>query len=360
MKSIRLEHLTKSYDKKAAANAVDGVDLEIRPGEFFFLLGPSGCGKTTLLRLIAGMIAPTSGKIFLGDDDVTEQSVQERRTAMVFQNYALWPHMTVQENVEFGPKMQKLPKPQRQAIAWENLSRIQMADYQDRKPNQLSGGQQQRVALARALAARPDVLLLDEPLSNLDAQLRLHMRSELTALIKQMSMTAVYVTHDQKEALSMADRIAVMRDGKVMQTGSPLELYNHPRTKFIAEFLGEANLCFGHIARRNDSLVLDNGHYALAIAALPSVLGQARTCCIRPERILIQSPGQEYAKAGYNVLPAQVDKVFYLGDQCQYICCLADGTHWKVNALSRQNPMFRAGDDVRLLIDPEAPAVLEA
>jgi len=225
MIDIKLQNLARSFGSgHSAVRAVDDVSLTIPAGEFFFLLGPSGCGKTTLLRMIAGLIEPTDGRVLFGDRDLTFVPMEQRNVAMVFQNYALWPHMTVQDNVEFGPKMQGKARPVRQEIAAAKLGLVQMEAYGPRKPNQLSGGQQQRVALARALAAQSSCLLLDEPLSNLDARLRQHMRVELRQLVKSTGVTAIYVTHDQAEALSMADRIAVMNAGRVVQVGTPQEL----------------------------------------------------------------------------------------------------------------------------------------
>ena len=244
MTTIRMEGMTKVFGSGAASvKAVNDISLEVQPGELFFLLGPSGCGKTTLLRMVAGMDTPTSGTVWFGDREVTHAAIEQRGTAMVFQNYALWPHMTVQRNVEFGPKMHGYSRRKREEVAQRALLRTKMQEYSQRKPNQLSGGQQQRVAIARALATGAKVLLLDEPLSNLDAQLRLHMREELLGLIKSSSITALYVTHDQKEAISMADRIAVITAGQVAQIGRPDEVYDRPQTRFVAEFLGEANIC---------------------------------------------------------------------------------------------------------------------
>jgi len=221
--------------------AVDAVSLSIPSGALFFLLGPSGCGKTTLLRMIAGFTFPSEGRILFDAADMSQTPPHLRDTGMVFQSYALWPHMTVAENVAFGLDSRKVKNPQRAQRIEQALAMVQLQDLADRKPNQLSGGQQQRVALARALAIRPSCLLLDEPLSNLDAKLRLEMRSEIRRIVKQSGTTAIYVTHDQKEALSMADGIAVMNAGKLQQDGTPADLYRKPRTRFVANFIGESN-----------------------------------------------------------------------------------------------------------------------
>ncbi len=250
---ITIQSLTKTYKSRHAphgglVHAVHNASLTIAPGELFFLLGPSGCGKTTLLRMIAGFIEPDPtpkdkpGSIHFADRDVTHTPPNKRNTAMVFQSYALWPHMTVAQNVAFGLNVRKTPAEDRDRRVTEALEAVQLAEYAARKPNELSGGQQQRVALARALVIRPDVLLLDEPLSNLDAKLRADLRAQVRTICKSAGITSVYVTHDQQEALSMADRIAIMRLGRIEQIATPKDLYTRPRTAFVATFLGDANI----------------------------------------------------------------------------------------------------------------------
>jgi iron(III) transport system ATP-binding protein len=241
---IRFDSVVKSFGTHTVVN---NISLTIEPGELFFLLGPSGCGKTTLLRCIAGFYVPERGTIHIGDRDVTRLAPEDRDTGMVFQSYALWPHMSVRENVAFGLELRKVSKAETAKRVDEALAAVQMTERADYKPNQLSGGQQQRVALARALVIRPTCLLLDEPLSNLDAKLRLEMRTEIRRICKQAGLTAVYVTHDQKEALSIADRIAVMHDGILQQCGSPSEVYRTPNTTFVASFIGETNFLDGEV-----------------------------------------------------------------------------------------------------------------
>jgi len=360
MTDIALDHVTKTYGASpAAVRAVDDVSLRIDSGELFFLLGPSGCGKTTLLRIIAGLIQPTAGRVLLDGRDVTDLPVENRRTAMVFQSYALWPHMTVAQNVQFGPKMQGLGRRERQRIAAESLARVQMESFARRKPNQLSGGQQQRVALARALAARPACLLLDEPLSNLDARLRLHMRTELRRLVKSTGTTGVYVTHDQKEALSMADRIAVMNDGRIVQVGRPDELYHRPATRFIADFLGEANFIDGRVAEAGPPARIETPvgilQAAQAAQAAPPG-GSPVTCCVRPEHVRI-APRSEDAKAEGTALAATVESSIYLGEIRQYACRLNAETLWRVSALADREGL-PAGQAIFLHIAPENVAVL--
>src|SRR3954470_6131584 len=249
MTSVRLEKISKHFGSTVA---VDDINLSIAAGELFFLLGPSGCGKSTLLRLIAGLMEPTSGKIFFNNEDVTKQATQARNAVIFFQSYALWPHMSVRENIRFGLQVRKLSGAEQNQHVDEALALVQMKEYGHRKPNELSGGQQQRVALARAMAVRPACLLLDEPLSNLDAKLRHEMRSEIRRICKTAGFTTIYVTHDQKEALSVADRIAVLKDGKLAQVGAPGELYHRPKSAFVADFIGQTNLLPGTVAERDD------------------------------------------------------------------------------------------------------------
>jgi ABC-type Fe3+/spermidine/putrescine transport system ATPase subunit len=350
--------------------------------------------------------------VWLGERDVTDLAVQQRNIAMVFQNYALWPHMTVQQNVEFGPRMRGTPAATRRQLAADNLARVEMDPYAARKPNQLSGGQQQRVALARALAAQGDCLLLDEPLSNLDARLRLHMRHELRHLVKSTGTTAVYVTHDQKEALSMADRIAVMNAGKVVQIGRPEEVYNRPATRFVADFLGEANFVEGRIAGAAAGEATATGAVGVGtpvgalLAAGPGQAGatgfagdrgpvvrvqtpvgellaadasgrepgQDVLCCVRPERIELcerigaqsaaavtaQSAPADDARSGVASLQATVAESIYLGEMRQYLCDLPGGQRWKISVLAGADKAIPPGTAVTLRIAAQDVALLPA
>ena len=250
MTRVQLQNITKRFGQTVA---LDNISLEIPAGHLFFLLGPSGCGKSTLLRLIAGLHEPSGGKILFGDRDVTRLGTEKRNAVMCFQSYALWPHMTVRENVRFGLNVKGTGKAEQDKRIDEVLELVRMTTYADRKPNQLSGGQQQRVALARAIAVEPAVLLLDEPLSNLDAKLRNEMRSEIRRICKTSGLTTIYVTHDQKEALSVADQIAVLKDGHLMQIGSPGELYHRPNSAFVADFVGQTNLLPGTISQTSEA-----------------------------------------------------------------------------------------------------------
>ena len=351
--NITLENITKKYKDGGNAPAVSDINLDISTGEFFFLLGPSGCGKTTLLRIIAGLTTPTKGKILFDEKDVTALPVEKRNTAMVFQGYALWPHMTVLENVEFGPKMQGIGRDNRHRMANEQLSRVELGSLAKRKPNQLSGGQQQRVALARALAAQADCLLLDEPLSNLDARLRIHMRKELRELVKSSGTTAIYVTHDQKEALSMADQIAVMDTGRIVQVGSPEEIYNRPETKFVADFLGDANFVEGRVEETGPPVKVQTEFGVLLVAEDKGVQkGEKVICCIRPEQTPI-IPYINYQLTDKTaIFDATIETVTYLGDLRQYICRLhgRNPITWKVSVLSGDDDFYEQDQIINIQI----------
>ena len=238
--TITAQHLMKSFGPDA--RVVNDVSFAIQPGEMFFLLGPSGCGKTTVLRMLAGFVEPDGGEILFDQKRMNDVAPQHRNTAMVFQNYAIWPHLTVYENIAYGPRARKLDSAAIERQVAEALRVVRLEDLAQRKPAQLSGGQQQRVALARALAVQPDLILLDEPLSNLDARLRLELRGELQRIHRETRTTALYVTHDQEEALSLADRVAVMNLGRIEQVGPPREVYEHPVNEFTARFMGEINV----------------------------------------------------------------------------------------------------------------------
>ena len=321
MVGITIENMVKRFGD---VRAVDHVSLRVAAGELFFLLGPSGCGKTTLLRLLAGFYHPDAGRILFGDREMTDVPPHKRRTGMVFQNYALWPHMTVAGNVAFGPKAAGRSRSQCRQVVSEMLALVDMEDRRHHKPTQLSGGQQQRVALARALAVRPRGLLLDEPLSNLDARLRVHMRAEIRRLVKDAGATAVYVTHDQDEALSMADRIAVMADGRVVQVGRPREIYRRPANRFVAEFLGEANFLTSTVAgRRSGGVLLDTPAGRIRADGGEGLAdGATVTCCVRPEAVaLVPGAGVDVE----NTLSARCIGGTYLGSSTRVQLVLDGG-----------------------------------
>jgi putative spermidine/putrescine transport system ATP-binding protein len=299
---VRLERVEKSFD--GTTRVVDRVDLVVEPGEFFALLGPSGCGKTTTLRMIAGFEEPDDGRITVGAEDVTHMPVHKRDMGMIFQSYALFPHRTVAENVAFGLRMRGFAKDAIQQRVTQALRQVALEGYEDRRPAQLSGGQQQRVALARAIVIRPRVLLCDEPLAALDRKLRQSMQVELKQLQQQLGVTLIFVTHDQEEAMTVSDRIAVMNAGRIDQIGTPSEIYNRPRTRFVADFIGETNLFAGEW---RDGAFLANGK------ALPAP-GEARsgvgTIAIRPERMRLTNTGGTLAgqiKGGQELTVKEAD-----------------------------------------------------
>jgi len=286
---VRIESVRKTFGKVAA---VDDVDLTVADGEFVVLLGPSGCGKTTLLRCLAGLEKVDAGRVVIGGRDATQLAPRRRRIAMVFQSYAVFPHMTVRDNVAFGLRMQKEPKATIKERVASSAELLHITDYLDRYPAQLSGGQRQRVAVARAIATKADVLLMDEPLSNLDALLRMEMRAELKRLLQTLDATTVYVTHDQVEALSMGDRIAVMHDGRIVQVDSPLEVYDNPSDIFVGGFIGNPPMNFLDCAVENGRVVLSGGSFPLAGAA-GALAGRRLVLGIRAEAIEVEDTPRE-------------------------------------------------------------------
>ncbi|NYT82893.1 ABC transporter ATP-binding protein [Alcaligenaceae bacterium] len=300
MAKVIIDRLSKQFGSSVA---VADFSLEIEDGELVAFLGPSGCGKTTTLRMIAGFIEPTAGTIHIGDEDVTHMPVHKRNTGMVFQRYALFPHMTVSENIMFGLEMHKIPVAERDKRVSGALDMVRMTQYRDRYPRQLSGGQQQRVAIARALVIQPRVFLLDEPLSNLDAKLRLEVREEIRSLQRDLGLTTIFVTHDQEEALAIADRMAIMYDGKVQQIGTPDALYERPGNIFVADFLGKMNFF--------DGSVREPGRFTTASSqqiVVPSAGANTRKIGVRPERVRLEGEPQ-----GPNALPGVIDSAVYLG-----------------------------------------------
>jgi len=290
---IRLKNVSKTFGDTPA---VRDVSLEIASGELFFLLGPSGCGKTTLLRMLAGFADPGSGEIWFGDQRMNDVPVHKRNLGMVFQNYALWPHMTVAQNVAYGLETRNLPAREVKQQVEEALTVVQMQDYSHRLANQLSGGQQQRVALARALAVKPDLLLLDEPLSNLDARLRAELREEIRRIHGETRITALYVTHDQKEALSLASRIGVMREGRIIQVGTPRETYWKPASRFVADFVGETSWISGRVESTSPASCLVRTPLGTiqVITSARVQAGDSVALGVRPESLLLHhSPGSE-------------------------------------------------------------------
>ncbi|WP_348533206.1 ABC transporter ATP-binding protein [Kitasatospora sp. MAA4] len=301
--------------------AVDGVDLEVRPGEFFSMLGPSGSGKTTVLRMIAGFESPSSGRVLLGGVDVTRLAPFDRDVNTVFQDYALFPHLSVRQNIEYGLKVKRVPRAERAERAAEALATVRLHSFGDRRPAQLSGGQRQRVALARALVNRPSVLLLDEPLGALDLKLRQEMQIELKQIQREAGITFLLVTHDQDEALTLSDRIAVFNAGRIEQIGTPAEVYEHPATAFVASFVGTSNLLQGEPAAQ--------------------VFGEAGTYSVRPEKIRIAHP-DDPAGPGEYIVTGTIREVVYAGAQTRFLVDLEAGGHL---VAARQN-LAESGADL--------------
>ena len=343
MGTVKLTNICKSFTP--GVPVLNNLNLEIKSGELFFLLGPSGCGKSTLLRILSGLTAPDSGSICFDGVEVQDLPPEKRQAAMVFQNYALWPLMTVYENVAFGLKIRKLPAREIKKRVMEALEMVHLADYAKRRTPQLSGGQQQRVALARALAVDPPLLLLDEPLSNLDARLRDAMREEISAICSQRGFTALYVTHDRQEALSMADRMAVMKDGVIRQLGTPRELYEHPADRFTAEFLGDINFIPGEV---------NSGVFTAEFGKFP-VSGDFtgnHTAAIRPERI-------EFVPAdtsGDGIFEAELISGSYMGDCCNWTCKVGNSM---LNVREFAPEERQIGDKVKLRFVPGRLMILE-
>jgi putative spermidine/putrescine transport system ATP-binding protein len=303
---LEVRNLRKSF---ASQQAVHHFDMQIDKGEFISFLGPSGCGKTTTLRMIAGFEAPTEGSIRIADRDVTGLRPNQRKIGMVFQSYALFPNMTVADNVAFGLKVARRPSAESQQRVKEMLDLIGLPNLGGRYPFQLSGGQQQRVALARALAPKPQVLLLDEPLSALDAKIRLSLREQIRNIQRDLGITTIYVTHDQEEALSMSDRIVVMNEGRVEQIGSPSEIYNHPKTRFVASFVGTLNVLEARIVDgATGRLSVDDQEIVVSKPFEGAKTGEMRSIALRPEAILLDAP-----EVGRNRLRGVVEQVNFLG-----------------------------------------------
>lgn len=326
MAFIEIQNLAKAF---GTVKAVDGVTLDIGSGEFITLLGPSGSGKTTVLRMIAGFEDPDAGSIFLADEDITHLPPFDRDVNTVFQDYALFPHMTIQENVEYGLRTRKVPKAERAKQALEAIASVKLEHAADRLPHQLSGGQRQRIALARALVLRPRVLLLDEPLGALDRQLREEMQIELKKIQRDAGITFIFVTHDQEEAMRMSDRIVVFNEGRVEQVGTPQDVYNKPATRFVAGFLGAANILSGEDAKK--------------------VFGKSKTVSIRPERMRLQASNSKISTDESSV-SAIVQEAAFVGANTMYLVETEFGFRLNVSKtnteLLEQDKSFAAGDRV--------------
>ncbi len=350
---VELKNLTKTFvtNKNTQVKAVDNINLTIEPGEFVCLLGPSGCGKTTTLRMLAGFEIPTSGQIFIGDEDVANLTPDKRNTSMVFQNYALFPHMNVYDNIAYGLKLQKLPKSEIKARVEKILKLMKMEDFATRVPSEMSGGQQQRVSLARALIMESGVLLFDEPLSNLDAKLRLHMRDEIRKIQKQVGISSIYVTHDQEEAMGLSDKVVIMKDGTIQQVGSPREIYQKPVSQFVAQFIGRANILDGSILEeKDDAFVLDvHGVKYNCEKSGRRKVGDSVKFMIRPESFVI----------GGGDFKAPVTKSVFMGSRHEYEVEIFGKTF----EISENNPMkkhtVQVGEELSFSMDADSIHILE-
>ncbi|MEM7335062.1 MAG: ABC transporter ATP-binding protein [Chloroflexota bacterium] len=345
--SVKLEQVTKRFGDFVA---VESMTLEIGDGEFFSLLGPSGCGKTTTLRMVAGFEQPTEGEVFIMGEPVAGIPAYQRPVNTVFQNYALFPHMTVEQNVAFGLEMAKVNKTDISKRVKDALEQVQMGRFIDRRPNQLSGGQKQRVALARALVNRPRVLLLDEPLGALDLKLRKAMQLELKQIQSEVGITFIYVTHDQEEAITMSNRIAIMNDGVVQQVGPSREIYEEPANRFVADFIGETNFIDGHVVESGEKTVLESagitfaGHTKSQIAK-----GMSATLAIRPEKIWLVPQNEVNGENGRVSINGHVRDVIYIGTDTRYQVELEtnDKLFVRVQNLGHEQTLnFESGDPV--------------
>lgn len=353
---IELIAITKNY---GANRVVDNIDLSIPAGEFVSILGPSGCGKTTTLNMIAGFSDPSSGDIRIRGQSQLGVPPEKRGIGLVFQNYALFPHMTVAENVAFGLKMKGCPRDKTEAEVQSALKRVHLEGLEQRYPKELSGGQQQRTALARAIAPKPSLLLLDEPLSNLDLKLREAMRIELKEIQEELGMTFIYVTHDQDEAMAMSDRIVVMHGGLVAQEGKPDDIYDRPQSRFVADFIGKSNLLPIVSLRRDEAAtiaVVEGGLELIVVS--PKNSDVVRYCCLRPEAVRLTPRGTELPSPA-NTFNGTVTRIVNLGAYRDCFVTLTNGTVLKSLVRSTRLPDLRVGHPVLLSIDPEAVQLLE-
>jgi spermidine/putrescine ABC transporter ATP-binding subunit len=350
MAEVKIQNLLKKFDE---VTAVDQISLTVRSGEFLSLVGPSGCGKTTTLNLIAGFINPDDGEISIDGERINDVPIYRRKLGMVFQSYALFPHMTVMDNIAFGLRMQKLERPVIVKEVGKALELVRLPGVEKRYPRQLSGGQQQRIALARALVIHPKVLLLDEPLSNLDAKLRREMRIELKDIQKTVGITTIFVTHDQEEALSLSDRLAVMNKGRIEQIGSPVEIYELPRNEFVSSFIGETNILPATImgVREKELLLNINEIRPITISRPPDFqlrMGDAVKISIRPEKLCFSMESGDLA----HWLLGTVDHVVFLGN-ITYYTVKTQSHSMSVISQNLETKVYSVGDEVRLEYRPE-------
>ncbi len=352
---VTLEGISKSFGTQ---KIIDDISLTVEEGSFFTLLGPSGCGKTTLLKIIAGFHAPDGGLVFFGDRNMTSVPPHRRETGMVFQNYALFPHLSVLDNIAYGLRVRRVPAAERKARVAEVLRSVQLEGLEKRSPGQLSGGQQQRVALARALVISPQILLMDEPLSNLDASLRVVMREEIRKIQRHLGITTIYVTHDQEESMAVSDRIAILNGGRLEQLGSPSEIYFRPRTRFAAEFMGGNNILEMDVAGYDDGASLIEARIGGERIVLrgPKPAGERIAVSIRPEWIRI---GRHVKTDGVNRFRGVVTRSAFLGSLVQYqVRCF--GEHLvTIHAHGAEEAIRKEGEAIAFGFDPELPTVVD-
>jgi spermidine/putrescine ABC transporter ATP-binding subunit len=345
LSDLQIQNLRKTFQDVVA---VDDIDFEVNKGEFLSLLGPSGCGKTTTLRMIAGFEVPDHGAVWLSGEDITNKPPHKRNIGMVFQNYALFPHMTVDDNVAFGLKMRKVSKQETTERVKRALGLVQLSGLEHRFPRQMSGGQQQRVALARALVIEPQLLLLDEPLSNLDAKLRAEMRVELKMIQQKVGITAIFVTHDQEEALTLSDRIAVMDRGQIVQLDSPFQVYEHPAGSFVCSFLGQENFLPGEVVESGEDelTVKSDKGTILHVSPNPELKpGDRVLVMVKKERIKLVAPD---AASAANSVETGIDFVTYMGPSIHYLATVDDKRMLIINQNDTGVPTFNRDDAVRL------------
>src|SRR5688572_5879569 len=354
MAIVSIRGLTKKFTDAAA---VDDLHLEIADGEFVSLLGPSGCGKTTTLRLIAGFLQPDAGEICVGGGVISSPShlvpPERRNMSMIFQSYAVWPHMTVAQNVAYGLKFKKLTKQQIDAKVTKLLGVVHLSELKDRYSSELSGGQQQRVALARALVVEPQILLMDEPLSNLDANLREEMRFEIRRLHEEFGITTVYVTHDQAEAMATSDRIAVLNGGRMIQAGRPAEIFDHPRTRFVAEFVGKANILAGRFDGASRMQI--NERLGIRVTSNPTLTSGEAALCLRPHHIVLtadESEAEALARQDYNLFSGVIERRIYFGESADYTVDLAPHP-FTLRVVGTPSRLYDKGQRIFALAQPE-------
>jgi ABC-type Fe3+/spermidine/putrescine transport system ATPase subunit len=342
MSTLTINNLVKTY---GALKALDNVNLEVEEGQLIAILGPSGSGKSTLVRAIAGFVTPDSGQILLGDRDITYEKPEKRNTAMVFQSYALWPHMTVYDNIIYALKLRKLPQGEiAKKAAWA-LKMVDLQGLEGRLPRQLSGGQQQRVALARAMVVSPDILLLDEPLSNLDAKIRYRLRFEIKKLQKRLNITTIYITHDQEEALSIADSVVILKDGQVYQAGAAEEIYSRPRNAFVAEFLGSSNVISLPVQKDDEGIFVMLGGVRLAVSSGEKEVGSQVSLVVRADEISLRNelPDNEDCF----LLSGRINDQMYLGSCRRYEVQTIDG----YSILADSDRRFENGMEIKMCVD---------